>query len=284
MRTRTGLKLIAACWMVFGVAAVLPMGHAGEPAKPVRGSAVVEIVKTYGSVPGGVVLEGQGGDFGKFKKVDYDAAKNAFLIDGVSTYRNPVSKKDMRDIILALRKDDRIGMSLAGSSNNKLIVYGAMSPSSTVIKTLRNCDDLLGDIVLALEEGLKRIKVVGGYKPQRPGSTSRHHAVFFSFTDFKYKKSNNEFRVYHSAIDITIVPLKKGTARDGGHAPDYKSLEKGDIPAEYVANANHVKANEKAYRQRKAVAAAVLFGEAAAFARACKKNRVSLDDLAKAMK
>ena len=249
---------------------------------PVTGRAIVEVVEKYGEVPGGVVLEGRGGDFGEISKVTYDREQNAFRINDEFTYQNPVSREQMRDILEAIRKDDRIGVSLSGPDDNQRVnIYGSLSGKSSMIKSLQACDNLLGDIVLALP-GSKKVKIEGGYVPKVPKNKTREYAAFFAFADYRFQKDAGVIKLKRSMIDITLVPLRAGSG--DRNIPDYDALEKGQIPEEYKANADHVRRNEEAYKKRKAVQDVVLFGEAAAFARALKTNKGSLSDLASQLK
>ena len=99
---------------------------------PITQSAAQAIVGTYGSVPGGVTLEGTSPDLSGIKTVMYEPRANAFIINEDIVYLSPVSPDEFSDIARAIATDDRIGVSQVMAN---MIVLGGLPQQSTVATT-----------------------------------------------------------------------------------------------------------------------------------------------------
>lgn len=246
--------------------------------RQVTPSQAATVVKRYKSIPGGVTLEGGSADLSAITRATYERNTNAFILNGDLVYLNPVSAEDAAEIFFALAEDDSLGVSLTGGSS---IVYGKLNPSGPVAIRLKLADRFLGGITWGERHELPGYRYAPGYAGSRPTQLSGNLAVYFNINAYKFAIDDvGEVRRDDVRVDITLVPLSPKKNADGGHAPDFDRIERGDVPPEYVANVTHLQDNFTYYARERIVRVALAYGEVAAFARALKLNGVDLRGLA----
>lgn len=123
------------------------------------------IAHRYASIPKGVVLEGTAEGIEELKSVAYDKEKDEFVINEKMRYKNPVTRKEFAQIFKALRKDDRMGMTLMEGQPR---VYGPLSADSNIVKQMIETDKLLGGIAYGFDWLLEGIKLPGAISPSEP--------------------------------------------------------------------------------------------------------------------
>lgn len=239
-------------------------------------------VKKYGSAPAGVTLEGTATGIEKLKTIAYDKDNNQFQINGTAVYKCPVERKAAVEVLRALIKDDRIGVSLLPSE--EMLTYGAISSRSTVAETLLDTDKFLGGVVFCRMDYVGDTELPGDYKPQHVGVREIMTAGHFNLTGFGFKKQENKYVCTSRDLQITLYPMSDKKAPDGGVLPDEEAMKAGRYEPEDVANTNHIRANIETYKKIDRVQASMDLGEIAAFYRYLRDSKVDLKALYKSMR
>ena len=233
----------------------------------------------YGSIPGGVVLEGIGGGIGTVKKVHYDRRFNAFILDERAVYFMTIPPKTVALLCLAIAKDDKVGVSLGDTH----IVYGAVPPESDLAMDLKIADRFLGDIVFASNRWTAGYRFARGFQPQRDTGGSGRVAVFFNVNGFQFQVQQEEVRLTGVRFDVRLLPLSDSVSAQGGHLPDLDAISRGRVSAQYEANARHVAEEIGYYRRERIVDRTFAYGEVAALIRALKQAGIDLPALARSI-
>jgi hypothetical protein len=236
-----------------------------------------DIIRSYRSIPGGVVLEGTAANLGPVTKVQYDARINALLLDDRAAYFVPIPAVSVAVLCRAIGQDTKVGVSLGRTH----IVYGAVPLDSDLALDLKIADHFLGDIVFASDNWTKGYRFANGYKPQHPQDRGGNVAVFFKFNGFQFAIQNEEVRLAHANFQVQLVPLSEKKSAEGGHLPDFDAITAGRTFREYQSNATHIAENIQYYRQENIVDRMFLYGEATAFIRGLKDAGVNLDEIAR---
>lgn len=241
-------------------------------AKPVTQSEARRVLRKYGSIPGGVMLEGTGKGVDWVKGVSYDKARNVFVLDGRIIYRSPVSPEIAASLLRAITLDDRIGVSLA---KRKEIVYGQLAADSDVAMDMKLLDSFLGEIVLPPQYWTIGYKYANGFKPV---TTPRQNApaVFFQFDDFAFRVEGDTLRLANADFHVRLVPVKSALARDGGYLPDFDEIGNDGRLERFLVNARHVADNFTHYAREDIVRKTLIYGEVAALFRAFKAANIDL--------
>lgn len=236
-----------------------------------------DLGKTYGSVPGGIVMEGEAPSLGDIGTVRYDKKYNAFIIDDSLAFFVKVPARAIATLCRAFATDDKnlLGVSLGGRE----IVYGNIDRSSDVAWDLMIADNFLGDIVFAQNTWTRGYRFAGGYEPQAD-SESGAVAVFFALKDFHFRVENEEIFVDDSNFDVTLIPLSGAHAADGGAVADSDAIARGQVSEKFEANAGHIADNIEYYRRERLVNRLFAYGELAAFIRQLERSGFDLQALA----
>lgn len=241
------------------------------------------ILKEYKSIPGGVTLEGAGQGLEGITKVSFRKSDGYMVLNDSLTYEIPVTLQEMKEILLAISENDKMGVSLAG----EYIVYGALPRENDIALNIRLVDKLLGHIAFGghHDEEFGDYKLANGYQPKknnRPRLSGM--CVYFRFGDYRFKKNSARYELESSHLAIALVPTKKDErAKDGGALPDLNAIEKGYLPDAWKKNCEHISANIDYYMKERMMRIVNCYGEAAAFARALKRNGIDLKKLAASM-
>ena len=236
-----------------------------------------EMLRRYGSVPGGFVLEDAAAGVEAVKTARYESALNAFILDERLVYVSRISARSAAALARALAEDDRIGISLGEEVE---IVYGKVPKSSDLALDLKLADNFLGDIILPPQEWTVGYRFANGFKPvQDLGSDAA--AVFFRFKDFQFALDGEKLNLTHVRFDARIVPIMDKSAPDGGYLPDLKAISAGAGFEQYLIGAEHVAQNIDYYRKERIVERVLAYGEVAALFRGLKAAGVDLRELAR---
>ncbi|MDP3981801.1 MAG: hypothetical protein Q8Q33_10360 [Chlamydiota bacterium] len=237
---------------------------------------VDDIISKYKSIPGGITLEGYAGGLMSIKTINFDPSNNEFLINQAIRYKNPLSVHDMRQVFLAIDKQDLMGVSLGEND----IIYGALHEGETPTIFLKLADHFLGSIVFAQSRWVAMHTFPKGYRPKAHTSSGGLYAVYFNFSDYQFRVAENIISCTNSTLRATLIPLTEEQTSNGGYLPDYTKIKNGQIPSEYVNNITHVVENIDAYQNEARLKKTHQYGEAAAFARTLQQNHLSLSKLA----
>jgi hypothetical protein len=246
--------------------------------KPATVQDAKETTATYGSIPGGIVLEGVAVGLGDIHSVRYDRRFNAFILNDRAAYFIKIPPKSVAVLCRAIDQDEkeRVGVSLG----QKELVYGEVPKDSDLAWDLKIADHFLGDIVFARNDWTAGYRFAGGFKPEPPAEVSYHVAVFFNLNGFRFQMRQEEIELAQANFDVRILPLSESTSADGGHLPDESAISEGRSPGQFELNARHVAENISYYRRERIIDRIFAYGEVAAFIRELKHAGFDLEDLA----
>lgn len=239
------------------------------------------IVRRDGSVGGGVMLEDTAGMLGPVSAVRYDGRYNALMMDNRFIYFMKVPPWDAAALC---REISRNANTLVGVSIGKTsFVFGDRSTyeNSGVARDLMLTDHFLGDFVFGWHNWTKGYKLPNGYEPQA-AEVKSDMLVRFAFKNFEFTTTKNaELRLANLAVDVTMMPVSKEVAQNGGMLPDIEALKRGYAPpGEFLANAQYFSAHFDFFRQERVVAMTLAYGELAALFRSYKQAGINLEALA----
>jgi len=251
--------------------------------EPTTKKSATKILNKYKSVPGGVTMEGMGKGLGDVRNVRFRRADNSFVLNGSRAYEIPVTRTEMKEILLAIDQNDKMGVSLAGEQ----IVYGALDKNHPIASAVRLVDKFLGHIAFGGQENemFADYKMADGYIPKTyDGPQKSGMCVFFRFGDYVFKKKRNSYVLDSCDVTITLVPTQKDVqADDGGALPDFEAIEENYMPDEWENNVRHISDHIDYYMKERMMRMVNCYGEAAAFSRALKQNGIDLKKLAASM-
>jgi hypothetical protein len=243
--------------------------------KPTTVYSADKTVATYGSYPGGVVLEGAVVFSGADGSVSYDPNLNALNFGDRAAYLIPILPQNFAVLCRAIAQDDRIGVSLGSTQ----LVLGKLPKDSEVAWDLKLADHFLGDIAFGEKTWSAGYLFPNGYTPKQPQHFGAL-AVFFTFNDFKFDVNDEEIQAAGSNLSVQLVPLSANRAPDGGLLPDDAAIRSGLSYPEFEANVDNIVQNISYYGKEKIIERTYQYGEVAALLRGLKKTGVDLDDLA----
>lgn len=239
-----------------------------------------DTIKQLGSIPGGVVLEGEAGGLGKVDNVDYDARYNALILDDRSVYFMRIPPSAVVTLCRAIAEDEAgtIGVSLGRTQ----LVYGKLPEDSGVVWDLKLADHFLGSIVFAWNDGWTNgYRFAGGYTPEPNRGPDFNVAIFFMFNDFQFEVRKQELQPMHEGFLARLFPLSNSEASNGGLKPDDAAISNGQMSEQYLKNAQHLAENISYYRREKIVDRMFAYGEVAAILRTLNKQGFDLEALAR---
>ena len=244
----------------------------------------VAVQAHYGSLPKGVMFEGDAGGMDPIKSIDYDAKTKTFTINGKDTYKCPIPGREFGELLKALAKDDTLGVSL---TKVKEIVFGQVSAESECAKTMFECDKVMCRVIFGFNDLLSDVKLPGNYVPKVATERPTTVAAYTLFSDFQFAKKGTEWTCVAKGMNVEVYATKgaSGTkAADGGHVIDEEAMKKGMIAPEDMANRDHIMKNRAGYMQIPIVAKTVTYAEAAAFARSLVEAKIDLAPLYKKLR
>jgi hypothetical protein len=241
-------------------------------------SAIPAIMTRYLSIPKGVVLEGTAEGFDQLTSVTYSKDANEFAINGTMRYKNPISKREFKQVFKALCKDDRMGVTLIDGEPR---VYGPLGSDSDMVKQMMETDKQLGGILYAIDWLLEDVKLPGGYKPKRAANRQIPVVAFSRFTNYAFEKSGDTYKRTSCNLDVQLIPLSEQKTSSGGHLPDLAKSKEYVMEPEDRDNIQHLKTHQAEYLASPAFAKTAATGEAAAFARLVRDSKMDSEDLLK---
>lgn len=246
-----------------------------------------QTVTRFGSVPGGVVLEGVAAGLGEINDVSYDARFNALILNDAAAFFVKAPPKTLALICRAIAEDEkeRLGVSLG----SRQLIYGkhfegGTDENSDLVWDLKLADHFLADIIFVYQgesHWTSNYKFANDFRPEHEhGKVAYDRAVFFKFTGFQFDINDEEIRPTRENFDVQLFPLSTTKAADGGLLPDESLIAKGELPAETEKNATHLAQNIAYYRHEKIVDRMFTYGEVASVVRALKRAGFDLAALA----
>jgi len=281
------LKLLLVCCLVVAMACTCgdalaqgagPVAVRHEAATPASAQAVLV---QYASIPKGVVLEGTAEGFEEITSIGYDKEKDEFIINEKMRYKNPVSRKEFMQVLKAIYKDERMGLTLM---EGKPRVYGPLSNDSDIVKKMIEADKLLGGIVYGFEWLLEGVKLPGDYKPKHAADRKIPVVAFSRFTNFLFGKTKTHYTLSSCNLDVQLIPLAEEKTPSGGHLPDMAKAKEYVVEDADRENLDHLKTHQSEYLELPAFAKTAAAGEAASFARLLRDSKIEAEDLLKQMK
>jgi len=239
------------------------------------------ITERYQDVPKGVVLEGGASGMDALKSLDYDKEKNEFIVNGKERYANPVSRKDWTRVYKSILKDDNLGVTLVEAEPR---TYGDISKSSTIATDLIVTDKFLGGLIYGIEHLLGDTKLPGNYKPVRAENRKIPVVAFSAFSEYQFAKKSGAYACAECSLNIILLPLSEKRTVAGGHLPDEALMKTFTMDEADKKNINHVKSFQAEYFKMPQFAKTVAWGEAAAFARHVRDNKIDSKALLEKMK
>ncbi|MEF2553948.1 hypothetical protein VQ042_21820 [Aurantimonas sp. A2-1-M11] len=227
---------------------------------------VEEIYDTYGSVPGGVVLETTDLPDIAIEKVLFHEGRGEFmLLPSETVYRSPLPFADAMQILEAVSRDVRVGVSIASTD---YIVYGDLPASAKATRTLLAFDQIGGTAALGREDLTKRLlKPLAAMDTSAPVSGPQPGLVFFRFEHpgFDVVDDVLEPRPVTMAVSFAAVDRTK-RAEDGGLVPQF--VEEAQSRYEQnILNAKAFTSGLPSLETEPAVADTLALAEFASFAR-----------------
>jgi hypothetical protein len=228
-----------------------------------------------------VVLEGEALGLDRVTSVNFDPDANRLTLNGILQYPLPIPKEEMCELIGALRKDDRLGVSLA---DEKEIVYGCIDRKGSIARKLLALDKFFGAVIFGRNDELKGIELPENYTPRKAENRKQATAVCFQFKDFRFGTSESNMFLASCDLDVSLIPLLDRKAADGGHLPDEKAFQEGRMETSDLKNVAHIQSNLPAYLRMPVVEKGKRLGEAAALLRFLARQKMDLNALATQMK
>lgn len=115
--------------------------------KPTTHEDTIGLANTYGSQPGGVVLEGQA-DVGPIDNIVYDSRFNALVLDDRGVYFLKIAPSSTAELCRAIAQQHQIGVSVGKVH----ISYGSLPKTTRVALDLMLADNFLGDIAFGIKK------------------------------------------------------------------------------------------------------------------------------------
>lgn len=239
---------------------------------------IARVVERYGSLPGGVVLEGSATGLDSITSVRYDSSTRALAFGNELSFKPESSMGEIARLARAISDDDRLGVSITSDS---VIAYGAVPEDTNLVRDLSVADAFLVDFIVPPREWTTGYRMAGGFEPIS-ADTEDEIVAFYNFHDFAFEVRDKQIVLASAKADIYVVPVISERAEDGGYLPDLGSLSSATTNAVSVItkNADHVAENINHYIGERAARRAISYGQVAAVLRHLKSKGVDLSALA----
>ncbi len=229
------------------------------------------------SRPGGVTIDGAAEGLEPLKSIEYQRRGNKFVINGSAQYVLPIGARQFREVLQAVRENDLFGVSL--TPKRDIITYGALKSNGRVAADLVKTDYFLFGVTTGEREYMGNARLPHGYDPL-PAKKRKEIpvAAYYKFNGFKFAKNEaGEYKLVDCILDITLFPLSKEKAADGGNLVDEAAMQNGFYADEERKNVAHINTYKDEYLQLAPVAKAVDYGAAVVFARYLRDSGLDLD-------
>jgi hypothetical protein len=237
-----------------------------------------------GVVGGGVMLEDSASGLGPVSAVTYDGRYNALMMDNRLIYFIKVPPWDAAALCREISRNENtlVGVSIGKTS----FVFGERSTyeNSGAARDLMLTDHFLGDFIFGWHNWTNGYNFPNGYVPQT-AEVKSDMLVRFAFKNFQFTTTKGgELRLANLSVDVTMMPVSKRPAKNGGMLPDLDELERGYAPPpEFLANARYFSSHFNFFRKERIVAMTLAYGELAALFRSYKQVGINLEALASAL-
>jgi hypothetical protein len=237
---------------------------------PSSATEIAALWTHYGSIPGGITLEGKADGLPRIRSLRYDARQNEFFLNGNLRYPCPVSAEKLREIALAIKREDSLGFTF----QTKDTVYGALNSRGHIVADLKKADLYLGTRVFNPEN-------VSCPKKATPGirNSPRGDSVHFRFGNYRFIQEKGRLCVAGSQVRIALIPILRRTDARGNFLPDFQTIERVPNRMSYASQVRKLTENFSEALNCKAVERTVRYGEVAAFLRALKSQELDLSQL-----
>lgn len=241
-------------------------------------TTVAGVVERYGSLPGGVVLEGTAAGLDSATTVRFDSSTRTLILGGDISFKPESSTGEIAQLARAIAEDDRVGVSITSES---VIAYGAIPEDTNLARDLSVADAFLVDFIVPPREWTTGYRMAGGFEPLTV-DTQNEIVAFYKFHDFAFEVRDKQIVLASAKADIYVVPVISERAEDGGYLPDLNALNGGgaNVVGEIKKNADHIASNINYYMGERAARRALAYGEVAAVLRHLKSKGVDLSALA----
>ncbi len=231
------------------------------------------IVERYGTIPGGIVLEGDGEGLGQLRSVRYIKEFNAFIMDEEYSYLVPVPASELASIFGAIQEQDEIAVSWG----QKLEVIGALHGEGAVIRNMFLADGFLAEFIAGRRAWTEYYKPAGGYQRREPKHARGVGFYVFIFTNSGFHAAGTRVSSDGLSVTITVIPVKK--TRYGAYEVNLGEIRRAQLSPEIGENAQHFADNFDHYRKERLVRAVLAYAEVADFGRLLKRLGVDLGEV-----
>ncbi len=263
-----------------------PTGRAGRNApRPASGVSrdPRSAVAHYNSLPKGITFEEAASGLDPFHALQFHAPSNSFFVNRSLLYRNPLPREEMIEVVEAIARDDRLGLSLIlDEESNRIertILFGGLRRDYTITRPMTRADLFLCAVVFGWEEALGRMELPGGYRPLRSRDRSVQAVCYGNYTGYTFGRYRNVIRRRDLDLRVMLVPMSRERAPDGGYLPDYRKLAAGALDPADRENLRHLMEHREDYLALPVLERAVRVGEAAAFVRHVRDSGIDLRGL-----
>lgn len=230
----------------------------------------------------GVVLEGVAEGIPATQSVSFNKAANQFILDGTVRYPSPLPREQMAQVIKAIARDDRMGVSF-NITSEEAIVFGSLGKRSDLTDTLVSTDTLLAGVTFGWDKYLAGRSLPNGYVPEKVPPRSGT-VGFYVFDSYRFTVKDGVLQRSAMKLRPQVLPVLSTTGANGGFQLDEEAMKKNDfLTPEHQANLREIYANLDAYLALEPVAGTIQIGEAAAFARFLSASGIPVKPLLKQM-
>ena len=231
---------------------------------PSSATEIADLWTRYGSIPGGITLEGKADGLPRIQSLRYDARQNEFLLNGDLRYPCPVSAEKLLEIARAIQREDSLGFTF----QTRDTVYGALSSRGRIVADLKRADLYLGTRVFNPED------VSHSKKATLPARNSAGgDSVYFRFGNYRFIQEKGRLCVAESQVQIALIPILCRTDARGNFLPDFQTAETAPNRMPYAPQVRKLTENFSEALNCTAVERTVQYGEVAAFLRALKSQK-----------
>jgi hypothetical protein len=234
---------------------------------------------TYGSMGGGILLEGDASDsFANegISDVQYDSILNALIINERAVYFSPIAPQSLAALCRAVAADNRLGVSIGEVP----LIYGNSVPDNSQIAIdLKKADRFLANIALGRTSWIgKSQRFANDYVPTSAENGSWIYQA--NLNGFRFTEDELVMRLSGANFDLRIIPMSNRTAADGGFLADEDIIARG-FASPFDANMGHLRNYIADYRiQRPYIDRVFKYGEVVALIRGLKAEDVDVESLA----
>lgn len=220
------------------------------------------ITQKYGSVPKGLILEGEASGIDKITAIKYLPKENRFWLNETDYYAVPVTREILYQIVMALTRDNRLGVSINLTDET---IYGHLEKDGITAQQLLLADRLLTAVIIGNTDDLAGVTLPENFIPQK--TLNRRYPAICVHKFFAYHFVKRENQYYRSEIKMAnlLFPLANKRAVDGGYLAE--NISAHNLEPLDVENLATLRNYSQEYLQVPPIKQAANIGEVAAFIR-----------------